>query len=128
MLVVIGLRGSIPAEAMIAPVALYVADTGVTLARRVHRHEAWQQAHREHTYQRLGDLGWSHTQTTGLVFALVAICSVLGSVSLLGSVPERVAADCGVGALITGYLMLPGLIEHRRSLPGLGGQTPRVDR
>ena len=125
VLFIIGLRGSIPAEAMIAPVALYVADTGVTLSRRVHRHEAWQQAHRQHTYQRLVDLGWSHTQTTGLVFALVAICSVLGSVSLLGSVPERVAADCGVGALIAGYLLLPDLIEYRHSLPALGRRTFR---
>jgi len=128
VLVVIGLRGSIPAEAMMAPVALYVADTGVTLARRVHRHEAWQQAHRQHTYQRLVDLGWSHTQTTGLVFALVTLCSLLGSVSLFGSVTGRVAADCGVGALIAGYLVLPGLIEYRHSLPALGGRTSRTFR
>jgi hypothetical protein len=124
VLFIIGLRGSIPAEAMIAPVALYVADTGVTLSRRVHRHEA----HHQHTYQRLVEQGWSHTETTGLVFALVALCSVLGSVSLLGSVPERVAADCGVAVLIAGYLVLPSLIEHRRSLPALGGRTSRVDR
>jgi UDP-GlcNAc:undecaprenyl-phosphate GlcNAc-1-phosphate transferase len=128
VLFIIGLRGSIPAEAMIAPVALYMADTGVTLSRRVHRHEAWQQAHRQHTYQRLVDQGWSHTETTGLVFALVTLCSVLGSVSLLGSVPERVAADCGVAVLIAGYLVLPSLIEHRRSLLALGGRTSRVDR
>jgi UDP-GlcNAc:undecaprenyl-phosphate GlcNAc-1-phosphate transferase len=128
VLVVVGLRGSIPAEAMIAPVALYVADTGMTLAKRVLRHEAWQQAHRQHTYQRLVALGWSHRQTTGLVLALVTLSSVFGSVSLLGSVTGRVAADCGVGALIAGYLALPSLIEHRNSLPALKGRTSRVDR
>jgi hypothetical protein len=100
----------------------------VTLARRVHRHEAWQQAHRQHTYQRLVDLGWSHTQTTGLVIALVTLCSVLGSVSLFGSVTGRIAADCGVGALITGYLVLPGLIEHRHSPPPRDGRTSRAFR
>jgi UDP-GlcNAc:undecaprenyl-phosphate/decaprenyl-phosphate GlcNAc-1-phosphate transferase len=115
VLVVIGLRGSIPVEAMVAPVTLYVADTGVTLARRLRRHEAWNQGHRQHTYQRLVQLGWSHTQTTGMVFIIVATCSALGSVSLLGSVPLRVAADCGVAMLVAGYLIVPGLLEHRQS-------------
>jgi UDP-N-acetylmuramyl pentapeptide phosphotransferase/UDP-N-acetylglucosamine-1-phosphate transferase len=128
VLVVIGLRGSIPAEAMVAPVVLYVADTGVTLVRRVHRHEAWHQAHRQHTYQRLVDLGWSHTQTTGLVFALVTLCSVLGSVSLLGSVPGRVAADLAVVVLVAGYLVLPQLIARRRPALPRDGRTSRVFR
>jgi len=118
VLVVIGLRGSIPPEAMVAPVALYVADTGVTLARRLRHHEAWTQGHRQHTYQRLVRLGWDHTQTTGLVFIIVALCSALGSVSLFGSLPERVAADCGAVVLVAGYLFLPGQIE-RRQLVGL---------
>jgi UDP-N-acetylmuramyl pentapeptide phosphotransferase/UDP-N-acetylglucosamine-1-phosphate transferase len=128
VLVVIGLRGSIPPEAMMAPVALYVADTGVTLVRRVHRHEVWHQAHRQHTYQRLVDLGWSHTQTTGLVFTLVTLCSVLGSVSLLGSVPGRVAADCVVILLVAGYLVLPELIARRGPALQLNGRTSRVFR
>jgi UDP-N-acetylmuramyl pentapeptide phosphotransferase/UDP-N-acetylglucosamine-1-phosphate transferase len=128
VLVVIGLRSSIPAEAMMAPVALYVADTGVTLARRVHRHEAWHQAHRQHTYQRLVDLGWSHTKTTCLVFALVTLCSVLGSVSLLGSVVGRVAADCGVALLVAAYVLLPGLIERGRWPQPVDGRTSRIFR
>jgi hypothetical protein len=94
----------------------------------VDRHEAWQQAHHPHTYQRLVKQGRSHTETTRLVFALVTLCSVLASVSLLGSVPERVAADFGVAVLIAGYLVLPSLIQHRGSLPALGARTSRVDR
>ena len=128
VLVVIGLRASVPAEAMVAPVALYVADTGVTLARRVRRHEVWHEAHHQHTYQRLVDLGWSHTRTTSLVFTLVALCSVLGSVSLLGSVPGRVAADCGVVLLVAGYLVLPEMVGHRRSPPPLDVRASRAFR
>jgi UDP-N-acetylmuramyl pentapeptide phosphotransferase/UDP-N-acetylglucosamine-1-phosphate transferase len=128
VLVLIGLRGSIPPEAMMAPVALYLADTGVTLARRVYRHERWLHSHRQHTYQRLVDLGWSHTKTTVLVFTLVTLCSVLGSVSLLGSIAGRVAADCGIGALIAGYLMLPRLIKHRREMLPLGRRASPADR
>jgi len=58
VLVVLGLRGSIPPEAIVAPVALYVADTGLTLARRVQRHEPWHEPHRQHAYQRL----WSSVE------------------------------------------------------------------
>ena len=122
VLVIIGLRESIPVEAMVAPVLLYVTDTGVTLARRLLRHEKWREAHRQHTYQRLVDLGWTHARTTGLVFVLVTVCALLGSVSVLGSVPERVAADCGVVALVGGYVVLPGLIENHHPQPPLRGQ------
>ena len=96
VLVVMGLRGSIPVEAMLAPVALYMADTGVTLAHRVHQARGLDPGHRQHAYQRLVRLGWSHTQTTGLVFVLVALCSELGSVSLFGSVADQAVADCGI--------------------------------
>jgi UDP-N-acetylmuramyl pentapeptide phosphotransferase/UDP-N-acetylglucosamine-1-phosphate transferase len=113
VLVIMGLRASIPAEAMIAPLALYMADTGVTLGRRMHRHEAWTKGHRQHVYQRLVQLGWSHTQTTGLVFVLVALCSALGSVSLFGLTAGRAVADCGIAVLVIGYLALPTLIGKR---------------
>ena len=135
VLVVIGMRGSIPVEAMLAPVALYMADTGVTLAHRVHRHEALTQGHRHHVYQRLVRIGWSHTQTTGLVLVLVVLCSGLGSVSMFGTTPERVAADCGIFALLAGYLVLPVFIERRRvalrhpsPLPPTGVQTHQAVR
>jgi UDP-N-acetylmuramyl pentapeptide phosphotransferase/UDP-N-acetylglucosamine-1-phosphate transferase len=113
VLVIMGLRASIPAEAMLAPLALYMADTGMTLARRMHRREAWTKGHRQHAYQRLVRLGWSHTQTTGLVFVLVALCSALGSVSLFGSTADRAVADCGIAVLVIAYLALPALIGRR---------------
>jgi UDP-GlcNAc:undecaprenyl-phosphate GlcNAc-1-phosphate transferase len=111
-MVVIGLQASIPVEAMFAPVVLYMADTGLTLARRVLRHEAWHEAHRQHTYQQLVDRGWSHTQTTGLVFVVVALSSALGSISLFDSIQARLVADVGIAVLTVGYLTLPSLIDH----------------
>ncbi len=112
VMVVIGLQASIPAEAMLAPVTLYVADTGLTLARRVLRHDAWHEAHRQHTYQQLVDRGWSHTRTTGVVFIIVALSSALGSISLFGSIQARLVADVGIAILTVGYLALPSLIGH----------------
>ena len=111
-MVVIGLQASIPLEAMLGPVVLYVADTGLTLTRRVLRREAWREAHRQHTYQQIVDRGWSHTRTTGLVFVVVALSSALGSISLFGSIQARLIADVGIAALTVGYLTLPSLIDH----------------
>jgi len=109
---VIGLQASIPVEAMLAPVLLYVADTGLTLARRVLRHEAWHEAHRQHTYEQLVDRGWSHRQTTGLVFVVVTLSSALGSISLFDSIQARLVADVGIAVLTVGYLTLPSMIDH----------------
>src|SRR5207248_843948 len=53
ILLVVGLRAGLPFEAVFAPVALCVADTGVTLVRRVRGGRRWDAPHREHVYQRL---------------------------------------------------------------------------
>lgn len=44
--------------------ANFVLDTGITLIRRIARGERWQEAHREHFYQRLVRAGRSHTEVT----------------------------------------------------------------
>ncbi|MHB8319605.1 MAG: MraY family glycosyltransferase [Acidimicrobiales bacterium] len=122
VLVIVGLHESIPPEAMLAPVALYLADTGVTLTGRLVRHEPWSEPHRDHAYQRLVDLGWSHTRTTLVVFVTVAVCSLLGSVSVFGSTQLRIGADCAALAVIASYLLLPSIAKSRS-----GTGTRRAD-
>lgn len=102
-----------PLEAAVAPLMLYLADTGSTLLRRYRNGEVWHQPHRTHVYQRLTDLGWSHTRVSGLVLALISLCSLLGAASA-GSVPLRVAGDLGLAAVLSGYLALPRLLRERR--------------
>jgi hypothetical protein len=46
------------------------------------------------------------------VFVVVALSSALGSISLFGSIQERLIADVGIAALTVGYLTLPSLIDH----------------
>jgi UDP-N-acetylmuramyl pentapeptide phosphotransferase/UDP-N-acetylglucosamine-1-phosphate transferase len=128
VLVIIGLRGSIPPEAMIAPVGIYIADVGFTLGRRVRQNERWQQAHRQHTYQRLVDLGWGHTKTTGVVSLIIALSSTLGAASFFRPAPQRIAADFGIGILIVAYLMLPTMIERRHTFPTIESRTMPMDR
>jgi UDP-GlcNAc:undecaprenyl-phosphate GlcNAc-1-phosphate transferase len=57
---VIGLDAGLPFEAMLGPLAVYIADTGVTLVRRIIGGEKWYRPHRSHAYQRLVHSGWSH--------------------------------------------------------------------
>ena len=62
-------------------------DAGMTLLRRLLRGERFWQAHREHYYQRMIRMGWSHRRTALSAYALmaaVAASAVLG-LSLEGS-------------------------------------------
>ena len=118
---VAALRAGLPLEAVLAPLSLFAADTGVTLVRRVLRGDRWYEAHREHAYQRLTVLlGGSHMRTTALVVALMAACGALGAVSLDGSLGARLAADVAILALLAAYLAGPSLLAAaRRSTPAL---------
>jgi len=112
---VLGLRAGVAPEAVLAPLALYVADTGATLARRVARGERWYLPHRDHAYQQLGDRGWSHVRTSSFVVALIGVCGMLGAVSMGDSVPARVAADLAIAGVIGGYLLAPKWLASRSS-------------
>ncbi|WP_051708714.1 MraY family glycosyltransferase [Micromonospora parva] len=115
-------RGT-PPEAAVAPLALYLADTGWTLLRRISKGEAWYRPHRNHAYQRLTDGGWSHqrvTATTAVVGAAVAGCLVAASFS--GPV-TRVALDATALAILAAYLAAPAWLTAQRAQPSPEGRT-----
>lgn len=112
-LVVVGVRSGLPPEAVGAPLFLYLADTAITIARRVRAGETWHQAHRRHAYQRLTQLRWSHMTTTLLVAAVMVVTSALGAVSLSSDLPGRAAADLAILAILVAYLAAPALAARR---------------
>ncbi len=112
---VLGLRDGVPFEAVLAPLALYVADTGATLLRRALRGERWYLPHRDHAYQRLADAGWSHVQRSAFVAVCIVACGALGAVSLGDLLPARVGADMAIVGVIGGYLCSPRWLARRRS-------------
>jgi UDP-GlcNAc:undecaprenyl-phosphate GlcNAc-1-phosphate transferase len=114
---VLAIRASLPPEAAVAPLAVFAADAGWTLATRVRRGQRWYEPHRSHAYQRLVQLGWSHARTTGFAVALMAACSALGAVSLAGSIVLRLLADLLAAGALVGYLASPSLVAHRRTRP-----------
>ena len=92
------LRG-VPVEAVLGPLALYLADTAWTLQRRIRTGERWLQAHRTHVYQQWCDAGWSHQEVTLLAGAVTILLTLLGTVSLSRDLTARAAADrVGIGS------------------------------
>jgi len=60
----------------------FLVDASVTLLRRMMRGERFWQAHREHYYQRLIRMGWSHRRTTLSEYLLMAAASASSLVAL----------------------------------------------
>jgi len=57
----------------------FIVDASYTLLRRMLRGEKVWQAHREHIYQRLVQLGWGHKRTVLLAYGLMLGCAVSAS-------------------------------------------------
>jgi UDP-GlcNAc:undecaprenyl-phosphate/decaprenyl-phosphate GlcNAc-1-phosphate transferase len=113
------MRG-IPPEAVLGPLALYLADTAWTLLRRIRARERWFEPHRTHVYQQWCDVGWSHQRVTVTSAAGTVLLCLLGAVSLSGHPGLRVAADlAGIGVLVT-YLRSPALLPRTGALPEAG--------
>jgi len=114
VLALIGLVEGLPPEAVIAPMLIYLLDTGTTLLWRVRNGEQWDQPHRQHVYQRLTDAGWSHVRTALFAAAIIGLCALLGGLTVGGSRTARVIADVGLVLAVFAYLDWP---EDARSGP-----------
>lgn len=115
---VVGLRAGIAPEAVLAPLTLFLADAGFTLAQRVRRHQPWSQAHKEHAYQRLVQAGWSHANTSLALAVVMTAVSALGALSLTGKPALRAVGDLASLIVLAGYLALPTLLSATGAAPG----------
>lgn len=68
----------------------FIVDASVTLARRLLRRERVWEAHRDHYYQRLVQLGWGHRRTALAEYGLMLACGALALFTL--SLPASVQA------------------------------------
>jgi UDP-N-acetylmuramyl pentapeptide phosphotransferase/UDP-N-acetylglucosamine-1-phosphate transferase len=96
--------------------APFVIDATVTLLRRMVRREAFWKAHRQHYYQRLVRMGWSHRRLALAEYALMA-ASGLTALWLLGAGP--LAQLAGLTAWLSLYAMLMWWIDRRWVLEGV---------
>jgi UDP-N-acetylmuramyl pentapeptide phosphotransferase/UDP-N-acetylglucosamine-1-phosphate transferase len=102
----------LPIVVVLAPLSIYLADTGVTLAKRVARGERWHEAHRSHVFQRLIDLGWSHLAVGLLVTVASLAASAFGLLAMAGSAAALGAAISGILGVAVAYLSLPRLLAQ----------------
>jgi UDP-N-acetylmuramyl pentapeptide phosphotransferase/UDP-N-acetylglucosamine-1-phosphate transferase len=97
-------RGAL-ATAILLPL-YYLADSTITLARRLFAGEKVWQAHRSHFYQRATDRGFTVSQVVARVFAVNIALAALAFVTLAapGLLSETAALVCG--AALVGWLLL----------------------
>ena len=96
--------------------AVYAADTGFTLVRRLRRGDQWWTPHREHVYQRLTDAGLSHVSSASLVALFPAVSGLLGLLANNEGWLTQLAVGVAVLIVCGGYLALPRIAHHRQSI------------
>lgn len=103
LLILVAGRGHITA-AILLPL-YYIADTTITLLRRLRNGEPITQAHRSHFYQRAMESGFSVNQIVSHVFIVNIVLVVLAILSVLNaSRTFNVAAITGGSALVGALL------------------------
>lgn len=106
------LLSGVPFLASIGPMVIYFGDVWVTLVKRIRKGEKWHAPHKEHTYQRIHQLGYSHVRASALTAGFTLACSALGLLAyLFGSALWWNLLLFAAGfALLALYLRLPRIL------------------
>jgi UDP-GlcNAc:undecaprenyl-phosphate GlcNAc-1-phosphate transferase len=112
----------IPLWVAAAPLAIQLADTAWALVKRLSRGDSWCVAHREHVYQRLVDVGWTHTAGAALVASAAAFLAIASAV-----LPVGWFVMCAVGVVLC-YLGLPAVVGPSRARHHVVAQRRRSVR
>ena len=86
----------------------FIVDASVTLARRAYARAAVWQAHRDHYYQRLVQMGWGHRRTALAEYGLMCICGVAALAGLRWAPSGQLAL---LIAMVMAYALLITAIE-----------------
>lgn len=87
----------------------FAVDATVTLARRAAKREPVWRAHRDHYYQRLVRLGWSHRRTALAEYAVMLACA-LAALALLGVEPR--VQNLALAGFAAAYLVIMLVIDR----------------
>ena len=88
----------------------FVADASVTLLKRVLRRDRFWQAHRDHYYQRLVRMGWSHRRLAVAEYALMAACGGSALALLRTDIDFQIV---GLSLWVAAYSVLMLFIDRR---------------
>ena len=112
-LAIIGCQGGAASIPFVIPVVLlgtFLFDATITLLKRVPKGKKWLEPHRDHYYQRLIILGYSHKQVTSL-YCLMNI--LLGCVALLYT---RSTGLMALGLLAVAFVLLLSIAVATKAL------------
>ena len=94
----------------------FIVDSSLTLARRLWARARVWEAHRDHYYQRLVQMGWGHGRTALAEYALMALTGGVALAALAAPAWASVAVLAGVA---TAYALIVALIENAWRSRGL---------
>ena len=107
------LMSGVPILATIGPMIIYFGDVGVTLVRRARQGKKWDEPHKEHVYQQLNQMGFSHVAASGITALFTLAASALGLASFfVAPIWWLLLLALGLGVLAL-YLALPRLLAPR---------------
>ena len=104
LLIVVAASGHLAASSLLP--LYFVADTGVTLLRRVHSGERVWTAHRTHFYQRARDSGFTNWQIIARVFVVNVGLVVLAALSVVAESTLSHVLALLVGAGLVAWIMI----------------------
>lgn len=99
-------------EYIFAPVLIYLADTFVTLIRRIAAGERWYASHRQHAYQRLTIVGLSHVQASAVVTAATVATGALGVLAANSHPTIAIPAAVVCIGVVLLYLRTPTIFQR----------------
>jgi len=112
----LGWIGGVRTAVLIAPLALYLADTGTVLIKRGLKGDSLLKAHREHVYQRLiSDAGLSHVA----VAVAVAVIS-MGITAAVAFAAMPIASSISAVAIVSYLFSVPIVKALRNRSPAAG--------
>jgi len=88
----------------------FILDASVTLCKRALRGEKVWQAHREHYYQRVVQMGWGHRRTALVEYALMALAGGSAVWGIGWDTPIQLAVGVGWGLV---YLLAMGWVDAK---------------
>lgn len=100
----------VPVVVVVAPLAIYLTDTVVTVIRRMAAAEPWLAPHRSHAYQRLTQRGLSHIAASTVVSAVSALCAVAGLIAGTLGPAWQWAGWVAIAGVAAAYLASPVLL------------------
>lgn len=105
-------------EYILAPLLVYLTDTGTTLLRRIVRGEQWYKPHRTHAYQRLTDVGFSHLGSATLVTLTTFVVTAATVLALPFETQNAVWSALLVVLILALYVFLPTVLGKVRQKNG----------